>query len=267
MLPKLAELWKSQRILYFVATNHVALFDIAIIRSQRFDAIVFVPPPSFDRKKDRLTEIIRGVSGRETRLDVSAKDCEDAMGRLLEEPRGEVSVKGREDALGRPATVEADKDLPSESLLAKFILLRWDQLDELAYRLGVRTGEGTQPPLVIRPEGMSRALGDLADNKLMKLEPFLGYLRDRTLARRDFGKLKVWAVDGDLRSPPSRHFTKTRDGWWLFGVMEDVNELQIPGWRIVEQSPGEVSVLRDSAPNQDAADDRGNTEEQVRGER
>lgn len=33
MLPKLAELWKQRRIIYFVATNHVAYFDSALTKS------------------------------------------------------------------------------------------------------------------------------------------------------------------------------------------------------------------------------------------
>jgi len=50
MLPKLAELWKQRRIIYFLATNHIAFFDAAIVRSQRFDVCIFVPPASFDKK-------------------------------------------------------------------------------------------------------------------------------------------------------------------------------------------------------------------------
>src|SRR5262249_53914110 len=58
MLPKLAELWKQRKILYFVATNHLEYFDEAIKRSQRFDAHLFVAPPSFEKKKKVLNGLL-----------------------------------------------------------------------------------------------------------------------------------------------------------------------------------------------------------------
>jgi hypothetical protein len=250
MLPKLAELWKSQRILYFVATNHVRLFDAAIIRSQRFDAIIFVPPPSFERKSARLAEIIQDVSGRETRfVGLSARDCEVAAVLVPLENAGE-------DLASPPLTkAKTDKDLPSESLLAKFILLRWDQLDELVYRLGVRAEEEAQLPVVVEKESLAKALAEIADDKLAKVAPYQEYLRGRDFARRDFGKYKVWVMDGDLPPSPTRHFKRTSDGrWWLIGVVEDVEGFQIPGWRLVERNPGEVTVSRDDGPHEAAAD-------------
>ena len=54
MLPKLAELWKRQKVIYFVATNHIEFFDPAIIRAQRFDALIRVPS-SFIQKKAEST--------------------------------------------------------------------------------------------------------------------------------------------------------------------------------------------------------------------
>ena len=49
MLRRLAE-WKRRKVMYFVATNHIEYFDSAIVRAERFDAIVHVPPPSFQRQ-------------------------------------------------------------------------------------------------------------------------------------------------------------------------------------------------------------------------
>jgi hypothetical protein len=56
MLPKLAELWKQRRIMYFLATNHIRFFDAAIVRSERFDILVFVGLPSFEKKKKQLED-------------------------------------------------------------------------------------------------------------------------------------------------------------------------------------------------------------------
>ncbi len=50
MLPKLAKLWEQRRVLYFVNTNWIEKTDNAIKRSQRFDAAIFVPPPSLSAK-------------------------------------------------------------------------------------------------------------------------------------------------------------------------------------------------------------------------
>ena len=59
MLPKLAELWEARKIMYFVATNHIEYFDRAVTRSQRFDAIIFMSPPSFAAKKRELLTTLR----------------------------------------------------------------------------------------------------------------------------------------------------------------------------------------------------------------
>ena len=55
MLPKLAELWKQRKVAYFIATNHIEYFDRAVTRAQRFDALIFVTPPSFEKKITKLT--------------------------------------------------------------------------------------------------------------------------------------------------------------------------------------------------------------------
>jgi hypothetical protein len=107
MLPKLAKLWEQRRVLFFVATNDIAAADPAIKRSQRFDAAIFVPPPSFEKKKERLEELGHELDG------LTVEDVEAA----LEEPT------------------------PDNSYKAIFAFLRWDQIDDLASRLD-RHGKG-----------------------------------------------------------------------------------------------------------------------------
>jgi hypothetical protein len=102
MLPKLTKLWDQRRVLFFVATNDIAAADPAIKRSQRFDAAVFVPPPSFTKKKDRLETLLKGSVPELKEEDVEA---------ALE------SAPGSEPALG------------------VFAFLRWDQIDGLANRI------------------------------------------------------------------------------------------------------------------------------------
>jgi hypothetical protein len=54
MLPKLAKLWDQGRVLFFANTNWIDRADPAIKRSQRFDAALYVPPPSFARKLEHI---------------------------------------------------------------------------------------------------------------------------------------------------------------------------------------------------------------------
>jgi SpoVK/Ycf46/Vps4 family AAA+-type ATPase len=103
MLPKLAKLWKQRRLLYFVATNDIDAADPAIQRSQRFDAAIFVPPPSFAVK--------RGLLMRELQLS------------KLPDGLTEANVN---DALAHDY---------GEHPLGVFALLRYDQIFELADRL------------------------------------------------------------------------------------------------------------------------------------
>ncbi len=65
MLPRIAELWKQAKVLFFVATNSFKYFDFAIARNQRFDARLFVAPPSFRKKVKKLLEFaeVREITG------------------------------------------------------------------------------------------------------------------------------------------------------------------------------------------------------------
>ena len=56
MLPRLAKLWDHRRLLFFVNTNSIDSVDPAIRRSHRFDAAMFVLPPSFERKHATLRD-------------------------------------------------------------------------------------------------------------------------------------------------------------------------------------------------------------------
>jgi len=54
MLPKLTELWKQRRIIYFLNTNLISNADDAIRRSERFDANILVETPSLRVKNAQL---------------------------------------------------------------------------------------------------------------------------------------------------------------------------------------------------------------------
>ncbi len=100
MLPKLARLWEQRRVLFFVNTNWIDKADPAIRRSQRFDAALFVLPPSFERKFDRISAVITP--------EAAAKLSKGAVEKAIED----------EDELGW------------------FALIPFNQLDELEGLLG-----------------------------------------------------------------------------------------------------------------------------------
>jgi hypothetical protein len=103
MLPKLARLWNQRRVLFFVATNGIETADPAIKRSQRFDAAIFVPPPSYRAKNTILSKELR-ISSLPFNLEKVEADLR-AGGEAKDHPYG------------------------------YFALLRWDQLDEYVGRV------------------------------------------------------------------------------------------------------------------------------------
>jgi AAA+ superfamily predicted ATPase len=50
MLPKLTNLWDQKRVIFLMATNHKQQLDPAITRPNRFDLLLCVAPPSWDKK-------------------------------------------------------------------------------------------------------------------------------------------------------------------------------------------------------------------------
>lgn len=76
MLPRLAELWKRRSVIYFINTNYIAYFDSAITRSKRFDALIFVPPPSFEAKRDQLLKVVDALSGIKPTFTVSQENVD-----------------------------------------------------------------------------------------------------------------------------------------------------------------------------------------------
>lgn len=114
MLPRLAKLWKRRSILFFVNTNSIVHVDAAVMRSQRFDAALFVLPPGFHKKDSLLKEA--GLT-----VDWSA----DEINKIVRKPND---------------VGEAQRGL------AWLPLIRWDQMDRLEVALKeVADGNGQVP--------------------------------------------------------------------------------------------------------------------------
>ncbi len=54
MLPHLAKLYDSRKVLFFFATNHQESFDAAVTRAGRFDMKLFMGPPTWKEKVDNI---------------------------------------------------------------------------------------------------------------------------------------------------------------------------------------------------------------------
>jgi shikimate kinase len=173
MLPKLAELWEQRKVIYFVATNYIKDFDRAITRSRRFDALILVGPTAYDAKVNRLISILSEL-GEMASMRVSAEDVWNAL------------------KLGGQG--EATDPLPEDARLAKFLLLRWDQIEELAVRL-IKVADGRQIS-DITAELLASALKLIGDRNLSLRRPYIEFLSDTSYPRRDYDKYLVWEIEG-----------------------------------------------------------------------
>lgn len=175
MLPKLAELWKSRKVMYFIASNHISYFDRAITRSERFDAVIFVRPPSLEAKKEELERLFRERHGKNVVFGVSKKEIDLAMPKFKP---------------GDDPKKLAKKDLPAKNALAKFVLLRWDELAELAVHLNEHVADGE----TIDKLKLSEALKNVRDGRWRTQREYFEYWQGPSYERRDFGKTRTWDV-------------------------------------------------------------------------
>jgi ATPase family associated with various cellular activities (AAA) len=249
MLPKLAELWEARKILYFVATNHINYFDSAIIRSNRFDALIFVSPPSFQAKIARLKELLSDeyqLPGINFQVDQSQIQTE--LNRVEADLK---SVRNSEIPSGSNETEEIrvarwrERKLASDFALVKFVLLRYDELSELASKLSVGLKAEASGSKIVSLEVLKEALKQVADSEWRKNKSYADYLRDVESERRDYQMLNVWEViqDPSLSVPGviNRNGRK-----WLRSV-DDPKDLAIAGYRLIFNEPGSVTIVP-SAP-------------------
>lgn len=185
MLPKLAQLWDARKILYFVATNHINYFDSAIIRSHRFDALILVSPPSFAAKIEELEGLLSkkyGLPGR------NFETTEREIQRKLNGLRKAEDKLSADEAQERRAR---EQKLGPEFMLAKLALLRWDELDELAYRLATILRLRSPVPRKISSQLLEKALSKIGDSEWRKNKSYFDFLRDTRSERRDYQMINV----------------------------------------------------------------------------
>jgi SpoVK/Ycf46/Vps4 family AAA+-type ATPase len=245
MLPKLAELWDARKILYFVATNHINYFDSAIIRSHRFDALMLVSPPSFQSKVQRLTELLSRVYGFAA---VSFQTEEEQIQKELRQTEKDLEeVCKLESTPAKSETEETlsarwrEKKLASERALAKFALLRYDELNELAYRLALILKTRSASSGKISTEILQDALGQVADSEWRKNKSYVDYIRDTRSERRDYQMLNVWEVKRVMKmSVPGVVQANKRS--WLATAVDSSQDVKIPGFQLRLEPYGRVDI-------------------------
>jgi len=236
MLPKLAELWEARKILYFVATNHINYFDSAIIRSHRFDALILVSPPSFRAKTEELVRLLSEVHGiSDIRFEIVESDVQQKLDAI--DTAANQNKKAGD--WGKAA-------LDDEHMLAKFALLRWDELNELAYRLASILSSNKATPIRVDANLLQQALKQIDDSEWRKNQSYLDYLRDRRSERRDYQMLNVWEVKkGDSDCPPE--VLEQNGSKWLPKAADKLSDIKIAGFDLVPAPPGGVEI-RDMRP-------------------
>lgn len=186
LLPKIAHLWEQRRILYFVGTNSLRYFDDAIVRSQRFDNLMFVDYPSFAAKMDKLQDELRRRGCNAATVNVAEDDIM-AVVRMLQN-----RLNGGEDRKS-----PSDGMINSDECLAKFMLMRWDQIAELADVL-VNILAAQTTIICIDRNILVSALGRMPDSRLRRDRSYVEHFLDARLQAVDHNRIMAWKVNGSV---------------------------------------------------------------------
>ena len=238
MLPKIAELWEQRKIVYFIATNHIGYFDQAITRSQRFDALLLVSPPSFQKKVRQLKVLLKDEYQLAVPVKFSVKEEEvgSVFEALCEDDQAE-----NETASEYQERVKNEFLEPSHTL-AKFIMLRWDHLNELALHLADSCRD--QKECDISKDRLEEALSALVDPTLQRKSTYFNYHNDFAYSRRDFDKFNVWKAIGITEKCPPLVLYENGQ-FWVVSPVERPDRLKISGYRLTSQDVGSLTYERE----------------------
>jgi predicted ATPase len=185
MLPRLAELWKARKVIYFVATNHIEFFDRAITRSERFDAVVFLSPPTFEAKKIQILKILSDCYSIDASFapDLTLKSIDAKL------PRNDCdSLHGLK---GDDLKAKQAEPPPLTSALSKFAIVRWDELHGIALKLAALLG----PDGRITTDLLQMSLERIGDGKTRGLGEYCRFISDPgSYERFDASRMGLWRV-------------------------------------------------------------------------
>jgi hypothetical protein len=197
MLPKLAELWKARKVIYFVATNDIRLFDPAVTRAQRFDASVHVAPPSFKSKLKRITKVLEASSIHVKATTFTHQEVEKALGHAAKLEKKE----------------STPTELPIKYVLGKFLLVRYDQLEELAF--AIKKSLPRRTTVTLTRTVIEDALFRLADPFFKTCEPFRDFVESGKYEQRDYSKARIWEVKGSIPSRCRTNISELQNRNWF----------------------------------------------------
>jgi len=249
MLPKLAELWDARKILYFVATNHINYFDSAIIRSHRFDALVLVSPTAFNAKVKELQRLLSQEYGLPVlRFETTEAQIQQELEDVSKTATG---MRFRYMRLITPLVPGLipewrEQKLTREHALAKFALLRWDELKELAYRLALILENKNPIPDCIAEDILRDALMQVEDSEWRKNKSYSDYLRDTLSERRDYQMLNVWEVDSDIQGSIPRVELRNQKRWISLAA-DSLKDIKIAGYDLESSGLGRVTIRQSKA--------------------
>ena len=190
---------KTVRLFISSLTNHINYFDSAIIRSHRFDALILVSPPSFEAKIDELKRLLsenNGLSKR--RFETEPEEVQQCLKQLRAEHAKVATNEAKEKQL-------REQKLNPEFMLAKFALLRWDELHELAFRLSAILKAQSPAPKRIFSQLLGKALRAVGDSEWRKNKSYFDFLRDMRSERRDY---EMIMIPGHIKTNASKPIPK-----------------------------------------------------------
>jgi hypothetical protein len=204
-----------------------------------------VSPPSFGAKTDELKTLLSDIYGLTTvRFGVSQQDIQNNLVDLTNTAPVFGNNGGEEENAMERETIFRhwqEQKLKPGFALAKFALLRWDELDELAYRLSTALGAPSSEPKAISPEILQEALKDVADSQWRKNKSYFDYSRDTQSERRDYQMLNVWEVKGRLEmSVPG--VVPANGSKWLARSADSLKDIKIPDFELISVPPGGVEI-------------------------
>lgn len=229
-----------RKVMYFVATNHIEYFDRAVTRSQRFDAILYIGPPSFDTKTKKLKNLLKADHAIEASFgrDVTKQAIEGALPRKEFEEIEATADKERQEWLKA-------KPLTGDAVIAKFALLRFDELPELASDLATKVKSGA----IIGLEKLKRSLDLVKDKKSRTVGECYRFANDFKYERYDVSKVGAWQVEGYASDPalPLPHPIERCGKRLVVSVKVGATPpTTIPGYS-VERLAGEAKLLLTAA--------------------
>jgi hypothetical protein len=134
-----------------------------------------------------------------------------------------------------------EKKSACEFVLAKFALLRWDELNELAYRIATAIKALSRTPRKLSADILEKALCRVADSEWRKNKSYDDFLRDMRSERRDYKMLNVWEFRGGLKKPIPG-LVHQNDLLWLTKAVDSTEDIEIPGFHLRFEPRGRVAI-------------------------